>query len=690
MASELYYFKPSTPPRVLMSDAELLGSAHSRTTSGSSEYASSSAYTDDSSPASRSTSVSTSSRSPGRRPPGPILLPKIRPQDIVVEPQSHYGPQRSRKALSTTQNPPGFAPYPASRPSISRRAVEPIDCSLVSPVCATPTSYGYPGSSAMSPLSAVPPSSSRRRASHSRNPSVSSIDDATLSRYGYPTYRQIPRYLSQCSPTTPASATSFTYPTPTYPTTPYTATAGDPLVSYLAPNYSTPAYPGTYPSPAYPTSAYSAGAEVHAPTSEIASTQNHCGFSDTTARALGSSTVDPSFPPSLDVIPPSLAPPMEYDSSSSSASTTLLGYLNAPMQAINLVETMTYPSNRVNPAHFWWDVRNIRQWSSFSLEAMSAIPRFPQLLTTGVSQNCLPLSTVAPSRLYPDSEFSLTDLIRDVYAPRVNAALRISQGRDCLSLFPAPINPANRDNDPHFLANYASDTEQTPSGLPRGRIVGIVKTFNRWNTGMRNEAPHRRVEYLNGLSHLQRCMREHSCRYGFIMTEIELVCVRAGCDEGDDVPYFGFLELATPIATKTPYNPSLSSIGLSRSSSASSAQSSNYSTSSRGTSPFPTGFSGPFSATMALYYLLMLSKSVPLPTQPSWHLNVGGPGALTRQRTLPEDKDSWIPEPQQREKREAKRIRGWVWPHDAWHRREGGGSSRTRAAKIAAAKRWHK
>ncbi|EGE06212.1 hypothetical protein TEQG_05108 [Trichophyton equinum CBS 127.97] len=631
MASELYYFKPSTPPRALMSDAELLGSAHSRTTSGSSEYASSSAYTDDSSPASRSTSVSTSSRSPGRRAPGPILLPKIRPQDIVVEPQSHYGPQRSRKALSATQNPPGFAPYPTSRPSISRRAVEPIDCSLVSPVCATPASYGYTGGSAMSPLSAVPPSSSRRRASHSRNPSVSSIDDATLSRYGYPTYRQIPKYLYQYSPTTPASVTSFTYPTPTYSTTPYTATAGDPLVSYPTSNYP-PAYPGIYPSPAYPTSGSSAGAEVYAPTSEVASTQNHCGFSDTTARALGVSTVDPSFPPSLNGIPPSLAPPIEYSSSSSSTSTTLLEYLNAPIQAINLVETMAYPSNRVNPAHFWWDVRNIRQWSSFSLEAMSDIPRFPQLLTTGVSQDCLPLSTVAPSRLYPDSEFSLTDLIRDVYAPRVNAALRISQGRDCLSLYPAPINQANRDNDPHFIANYASDTEQTPSGLPRGRIVGIVKTFNRWNTGMRNEAPHRR----------------------------------------------------------TPYNPSLSSIGLSRSTSASSAQSSDYSTSSRGTSPFPAGFSGPFSATMALYYLLMLSKSVPLPTQPSWHLNVGGPGALTRQRTLPEDKDSWIPEPQQREKREAKRIRGWVWPHDAWHRREGGGSSRTRAAKIAAAKRWHK
>ncbi|EEQ27905.1 hypothetical protein McanMca71_005224 [Microsporum canis] len=688
MASELYYYKPSTPPRALMSDAELLSSVHSRTTSGSS------AYTHDSSPESLSTSISTPGRSPAGRAHGPILLPKIRPQDIVVEPQSHYGLPRTRKALSTTQNPPGFTPYPSSRPSVSRRAVEPIDCSLVSPICTTPTSYhGYLGGSAMSPTYAVPPPSAKKRTSHARNPSVSSIDDATLSRYGYPTYRQMPKYLSQYSPTTPVSATSFTYPTPNYPEADYAA-ASDPLVAYPTSGYTAPAYPGTYPSSAYPTSACLAAAETYAPSSEVATTQNSLyGFSDTTARALGVSTADSSIYPALNGPPAPLAPPMEYSSPPSSASTTLLEYLNAPTQAINLVEIMSYPSNRTNQAHFWWDVRNLRQWSSFSLDDMSSIPRFPQLLTTHVSQDCLPLTTVSSSRLYPDSEISLTDIIRDVYAPRVNAALRVSQGRDCLSLYPAPINPANRDNDPHFLANYASDTEQTPSGLPRGRIVGIVKSFNRWNTGMRNEQPHRRVEYLNGLSHLQRCMREHSCRYGFIITEIELVCVRAGCDEGDDVPYFGYLELATPIATKTSaesYNPMLSSIGLSRSVSASSAQSSDYSSSSRGVSPMPSNLSGPFSATMALYYLLMLSKSVPLPTQPSWHLNVGGPGALTRQRILPEDKDKWIPEPQQREKREAKRTRGWVWPQDAWHRREGGGSSRTRAAKIAATKRWHK
>jgi hypothetical protein len=94
-------------------------------------------------------------------------------------------------------------------------------------------------------------------------------------------------------------------------------------------------------------------------------------------------------------------------------------------------------------------------------------------------------------------------------------------------------------------------------------------------------------------------------------------------------------------------------------------------------------------ASMALYFLLMLSKSVPLPYQPSAHLNVGGPGALTRQRILPEPKDKWIPEPQIGERRDAKRVRGWVWPGDAWHRREGGGVPRTRGGD-GKTKKWHK
>lgn len=489
--------------------------------------------------------------------------------------------------------------------------------------------------------------------------STSGIDEATLNRYGYPTYRQLPKYVpamqAQTLPTTPA--TPVTPITPNIVIHPSYSQQQKAKVPQLSPVR--PPRPLTVRSPQYD---YNQTSEAqHSPIALLS--------------------------PQEDLTPPS---------------TNLLSYLTASTQAINLVRNVSIVPTRGMHDYFWWDIRNLRSWTSFSIPTFDSIHGLTQLLKTEISSSLVPPVNVIPGRLSPESEPALVSLIRDLYAPRVNAALAVSQGSEHLQLYAAPdIRHTGHKNHghPHFLANYATDSERTSAGLPRGRLVGIVKSFDRWNSGMRNEAPHRRVEYLNGLAHLQRCMREHSCRYGFIITEIELVCVRAGCDPGDDVPYFGFLEIATPIPLKTAAGPSHSGhhdlLPLATPISARSFSSSSHASSSHShqDSPAPRdpedGFTGPMTASMALYFLLMLSKSVPLPCQPSAHLNVGGPGALTRQRILPEPKDKWIPEPQIGERRDAKRVRGWVWPGDAWHRREGGGVPRTRAGEVKA-KKWHK
>ena len=76
----------------------------------------------------------------------------------------------------------------------------------------------------------------------------------------------------------------------------------------------------------------------------------------------------------------------------------------------------------------------------------------------------------------------------------------------------------------------------------------------------------------------------------------------------------------------------------------------------------------------------MLAKEEPLPGQCSWKINVGPPAALTRSNVM-EKKDDWIPNPQNGETREAKRVRGWVHPSDPWNRKkEGGGLGRRRQA----------
>ena len=165
MSSELYYYRPSTPPATLA--AVQLESVHCRTASGSS------VYTNDSSPDSVITNITTPSRSPVIRQHGPTLLPKIRPQDLVVEPVSAGGPHRHRRALSNARNPPGFVPYTTTRPSGQRCLASPIDCSLISPVSATSMLGSLTGSALSSPVAITP--------SHSRKPSGATCCSASCS-----------------------------------------------------------------------------------------------------------------------------------------------------------------------------------------------------------------------------------------------------------------------------------------------------------------------------------------------------------------------------------------------------------------------------------------------------------------------------------------------------------------------------
>jgi hypothetical protein len=307
--------------------------------------------------------------------------------------------------------------------------------------------------------------------------------------------------------------------------------------------------------------------------------------------------------------------------------TNLTEYLTGPNPPVNLVShQVNVILGRGQQMHAWWDIRNLDVWDGFDLKTIKAIPDFDKFLNIDIRASALPVPHIAPARLQPSTEAELIAVHRDFFAAKVNAALKIFQGQ-----FNHMSMRTERTKDgPDFIANYQNDVESTLAGNGRGRVVGLVKSFDRWNTGMRHEVGQRKIFYLTALAQLHRCMREHSCRYGFIMTEIELVCVRAGTE--DAIPYFGHLELAPAIELKTQE-------GL--------------------------------TACMALWYLHMLAKNTPLDGQCGWKLDVGPPSAMTRMKVLPE-KDDWIPAPQSSEKRNAKLARGWVMPSDPWNKKKEG------------------
>ena len=258
------------------------------------------------------------------------------------------------------------------------------------------------------------------------------------------------------------------------------------------------------------------------------------------------------------------------------------------------------------------------------------------------------LPTPAKVNGSPETPAQLAEICATHHAVKVNAALEIAQGSDKHIAMRALKQAPGARQQPEFISSYQSDGEKTIYGDGRGRVVGIVKCYDQWNSGMRHGcSPGDKIKYLQSLAQLHRFMREHGTRYGFIMTEIEVVCVRAGGPDPEEsnIPLFGFLEVAAPIQ--------ISTSGLS----------------ADGELQMTAG--------LALWWLHMLAKEQPFAGQLHWKMDVGGPALLTRQHHLP--RDDWMPKQTTSEKREAKRVRGWIMPDEPLSKRECPRSRRSKA-----------
>lgn len=537
-------------------DATLFQMPYQPTHTRSSSRAS--VYSADSIPDTVSTRMSTPPRaSPPVRHHGPILLPKIRPQDQAIDgaaitpakraaTSASPAPRKMRKTHARSYTMPETMNFPVpfaapQQQQQQQQQPEEQQQQLGQSLLCSPATFTTPTGT---------PTPEPRRASSC------GVENTVLERYGFPTYRQMPTYM----PAPPAAEQQESF-------------------MYIAPT--------DYPRNASP---------LH--------------FS------------------------PEPTP-----------TTTLLSYLTAPNPAPSLVRTISYRTRDPNTKHFWWDVRQVRPWNTFAQSVLS-LPAAPTLLTCPVAAPLLPTPPTTTSR-HPETEAALHSIYAQHYLPRLNAALAASSTRPLtLSVPPKPATATAGPADHLFVANGPGESTSAAAlfgGRPSARAVGLVRAFDRFNTGMRAEGAVKRVEYLRGLAALHHAMREHSCRLGFILTEIELVVVRNGSEA---VPHFGFLEVTSiPLAS-----PSTTSVDI---------------------ESLQSGEAG-LTACLALWGLCMLaSDDVHMAAPgafPSWRSEIGAPAEGTRRRALP--RDSWMPAPQLAEKREAKRARGWVLPEDPVGRKE--------------------
>ncbi|EPE09246.1 sialidase-like protein [Ophiostoma piceae UAMH 11346] len=340
------------------------------------------------------------------------------------------------------------------------------------------------------------------------------------------------------------------------------------------------------------------------------------------ASPLSVASASPPPEPVVSISQASLSQAPQVQISQTPQTTSLVSYLSQQNPAPALVRTISYPLRDPNTKHYWWDVRQVRTWSAFSASSLTGLPGADAVLSCSVPLSLLPTPALARTALHPETESDLHALCAAHYLPRVNAALALSSPH------------------PH--------TRRALCGRPTARVVGLVKSFDRFNTGMRAEGGAtnniKKVEYLRGLAHLHFLMREHSCRYGFILTEIELVVVRSGTEA---TPLFGQMEVARVPLAALGSDADLAKTRL--------------------------------TANLALWGLCMLasdemaaaaqqSSDASLLCSHSTH--IGAPAEGTRRKAA--ERDAWMPPPQLAEKRAAKRARGWVMPEDAVGRKEMG------------------
>ncbi|PNS20754.1 hypothetical protein CAC42_2685 [Sphaceloma murrayae] len=320
---------------------------------------------------------------------------------------------------------------------------------------------------------------------------------------------------------------------------------------------------------------------------------------------------------------------------SASFAPTLLSYLSMPGPMIDprLVTGELRKSNRY--LHSWIDVRNVRSWGDFTLSTILSNTEMKRVLGL---VSALP-TPVAPNGYGMSNKELLSRTISHMCV-RTNFALELAQGKPYMA-----IRTLGDDSSSYFQANFVSsyqdDEDLTIYGDGRGRVVGVLHPSNVWQSRWKRGSVFEQKRYLNGLANIHQAMRDHSCRYGFIVTEYELVCVRYRTKSSNrKLPYFGSLELSESLPMAAVHQ----------------------------STPSTTGTGPQLTAALALFYLHMLAKKGGLDGQMHWKLDVGKPEDLTRQTY--EKRDSWMPEILKEDERKMKNLRGWTYPKEKLNKKE--------------------
>lgn len=220
---------------------------------------------------------------------------------------------------------------------------------------------------------------------------------------------------------------------------------------------------------------------------------------------------------------------------------TLMAYLQRGLPAITVNEPTNPGGNTTNSAYEADDIQDVRHWTQFNITSVRQ--RYQNVLTA----TTLPLDPFPTSPPHGiNSETGVRARIIETVNPRVRRGLRaifnqLHTTGQLDGLTPLSLDIGEAATTPNgFKPDIAYFVVGLAVGAGSNRAPGDVKPGYKWNTGMATEPGIREVQFRQALSQVNWYMRQHRTRYGFIITNLELVAIRRLDDHGN-------LELSAPI-----------------------------------------------------------------------------------------------------------------------------------------------
>ena len=223
---------------------------------------------------------------------------------------------------------------------------------------------------------------------------------------------------------------------------------------------------------------------------------------------------------------------------------SLMTYLQQGFQPLPIIDQGQSPQNTRHDRYKADDIGNVGHWAGFNLASIQ------QQFGAVLAATQIADEPIQPSPPRPiNSKTAVRSRINSYLTNRVIRSLRHGFARMNATGQLAGLTVLNYDvgqmasTPEDFIPEFAFFDPNLPVKTRPNRAPGDIKPSYKWNLNQRNSPnPSLRTEFKQVLSQVNFYMKQHHARYGFILTDRELVAIRrldrnGNLDLSDSIPW---------------------------------------------------------------------------------------------------------------------------------------------------------